>query len=123
MPGTARTMRRMARISGRSDDMLIVRGVTVFPTQIEEILLGDPRLSSHYVLELRRDGRMDDLTVVSELKPGGPEADGALEVTATTVARRIKELVGVTATVQLVKPGTLERSLGKAKRVVDLRRF
>ncbi|HET9513005.1 MAG TPA: phenylacetate--CoA ligase PaaK [Gemmatimonadales bacterium] len=123
MPGTARTMRRMARISGRSDDMLIVRGVNVFPTQIEEILLGDPRLSSHYVLELRRDGRMDDLTVVSELKPGGPEADGALEVTATTVARRIKELVGVTATVQLVKPGTLERSLGKAKRVVDLRRF
>jgi phenylacetate-CoA ligase len=123
LPGTARTMRRMARIGGRSDDMLIVRGVNVFPTQIEEILLGDPRLSSHYVLELRRDGRMDDLTVISELKPGGPEADGALEVTATTVARRIKELVGVTATVQLVKPGTLERSLGKAKRVVDLRRL
>jgi phenylacetate-CoA ligase len=123
LPGTARTMRRMARIGGRSDDMLIVRGVNVFPTQIEEILLGDPRLSSHYVLELRRDGRMDDLTVISELKPGGPEADGALEVTATTVARRIKELVGLTATVQLVKPGTLERSLGKAKRVVDLRRL
>src|SRR5258708_2813956 len=63
LPGTARTMRRMARMAGRSDDMLIVRGVNVFPTQIEEILLADPRLSAHYVLELRRDGRMDDLTV------------------------------------------------------------
>ena len=64
-------MRRMSRIGGRSDDMLIVRGVNVFPSQIEEILLAERRLSAHYVLELGRDGRLDDLTVVSEIKPGG----------------------------------------------------
>jgi phenylacetate-CoA ligase len=66
LPGTARTMRRLRRIGARSDDMLIVRGVNVFPAQIEEILLADPRLSPHYVLEMRRDGQLDDLTVVSE---------------------------------------------------------
>lgn len=121
LPGTARTMRRMARISGRSDDMLIVRGVNVFPTQIEEILLAEARLSAHYVLELRRDGRLDDLTVVSELKVGVPERDTDRETIAAAVSARIKDLVGVTARVQLVEPGTIERSLGKAKRVVDLR--
>ncbi|HMA25884.1 MAG: phenylacetate--CoA ligase PaaK [Gemmatimonas sp.] len=121
LPGTARTMRRMARISGRSDDMLIVRGVNVFPTQIEEILLAEARLSAHYVLELRRDGRLDDLTVVSELKAGPPERDGDRDTIAAAVSARIKDLVGVTARVQLVDPGTIERSLGKAKRVVDLR--
>ncbi len=121
LPGTARTMRRMARISGRSDDMLIVRGVNVFPTQIEEILLAEARLSAHYVLELRRDGRLDDLTIVSELKVGPPERDGDRDTIAAAVSARIKDLVGVTARVQLVDPGTIERSLGKAKRVVDLR--
>ena len=122
LPGTARTMRRMARIAGRSDDMLIVRGVNVFPTQVEEILLADPRLSAHYVLELRRDGRMDDLTVVSEVKPGALEDWQERSVAAASVSARIKDLVGVTAAVQFVDPGTIERSLGKAKRVVDLRR-
>ena len=122
LPGTARTMRRMARIAGRSDDMLIVRGVNVFPTQIEEILLGDARLSAHYVLELRRDGRLDDLTVVSEVKSGALTGDAERASVAESVARHIKDLVGVTARVQLVDPGTIERSLGKAKRVVDLRR-
>jgi phenylacetate-CoA ligase len=121
-PGTARPMRRMARIGGRSDDMLIVRGVNVFPTQIEEILLADARLSAHYMLELRRDGRLDDLTVVSELKPGAPEAAAEREMVAAAVSMRIKDLVGVTAAVRLVSPGTIERSPGKAKRVVDLRR-
>jgi len=121
LPGTARTMRRMARIGGRSDDMLIVRGVNVFPTQIEEILLAEPCLSAHYVLELRRDGRLDDLTVVSELKAGLSERVSDRETIATAVVARIKDLVGVTARVQLVDPGTIERSLGKAKRVVDLR--
>jgi phenylacetate-CoA ligase len=120
LPGTARSMRRLARIGGRSDDMLIVRGVNVFPTQIEEILLADPRLSAHYVLELRREHRLDDLTVVSELK----EDAGAAEVAtiAEAVAERIRDLVGVACAVKLVKPGTVERSLGKAKRVLDLRR-
>jgi len=121
LPGTARTMRRMARISGRSDDMLIVRGVNVFPTQIEEILLGDVRLSAHYVLELRREGRLDDLTVVSEVKPNAMATEADLQIAADAVARRIKDLVGVTATVRLVDPGSVERSLGKAKRVVDFR--
>ena len=121
LPGTARTMRRMARISGRSDDMLIVRGVNVFPTQIEEILLGDARLSAHYQLELRRDGRLDELTVVSETKPGTIGTDTDRAAAADAVARHIKDLVGVTASVRLVDPGSIERSLGKAKRVVDLR--
>ena len=121
LPGTARPMRRMARISGRSDDMLIVRGVNVFPTQIEEILLADARLSAHYQLELRRDGRLDELTVVSELKPGAMSTDVDRAAAADAVCRRIKDLVGVTATVRLVEAGTMERSLGKAKRVVDLR--
>jgi phenylacetate-CoA ligase len=115
-------MRRMARIGGRSDDMLIVRGVNVFPTQIEEILLADARLSPHYQLELRRDGRLDGLTVVSEVKPGMPEDAAKRAVVAAAVSARIKDLVGVTAVVRLVNPGTIERSLGKAKRVVDLRR-
>ena len=120
-PGTARTMRRMSRITGRSDDMLIVRGVNVFPTQIEEILLADARLTAHYVLELRRDGRLDELTVVSEVKPGVLDATVERHAAADAVARRIKDLVGVTATVRIVDPGCVERSLGKAKRVVDLR--
>jgi phenylacetate-CoA ligase len=120
LPGTARSMRRMARIGGRTDDMLIVRGLNVFPTQIEEILLADERLSVHYLLELRRDGRLDDLTVVSELKGGAP-GGAELETIAGTVAARIKDLVGVTCSVRLVNPGTIERSAGKAKRVVDLR--
>jgi phenylacetate-CoA ligase len=120
LPGTARSMRRMARICGRSDDMLIVRGVNVFPTQIEEILLADGRLSVHYVLELRRDGRLDDLTVVSEMKSDGSDA-AELGAIAGVVAARIKDLVGVTCSLRLVSPGTIERSLGKAKRVIDLR--
>ena len=120
LPGTARSMRRLARICGRSDDMLIVRGVNVFPTQIEEILLADGRLSVHYVLELRRDGRLDDLTVVSEMKSDGSDA-AELGAIAGLVAARIKDLVGVTCSVRLVSPGTIERSIGKARRVIDLR--
>ena len=121
LPGTARTMRRMMRITGRSDDMLIVRGVNVFPEQIEEILMGDHRLSAHYLLELRRDGRMDELTVVSERKDGAPEGPAELAAIGQAVAMRIKELVGVTAMVRIVHPGSIERSLGKAKHVVDMR--
>jgi phenylacetate-CoA ligase len=122
LPGTARTMRRMARINARSDDMLIIRGVNVFPTQIEEILLGDVRLSAHYLLELRRDGRLDELTIVSEVKPDALTNDSDRRGATDAIVRRIKDLIGVTATVRLVDPGSVERSLGKAKRVVDLRR-
>ncbi|HEV8196144.1 MAG TPA: AMP-binding protein, partial [Gemmatimonadales bacterium] len=120
LPGTARTMRRIARIGGRSDDMLIVRGVNLFPSQIEEILLGDARLSAHYLLELRRDGRLDDLTVVAELKESSTSA-WELETIARETAARIKDLAGVTCVVRLADPGTIERSLGKARRVLDLR--
>ena len=121
LPGTARTMRRMSRIRARSDDMLIVRGVNVFPSQIEEILLDDSRLSAHYQLELRRDGRLDELTIVSELKVGVSDAPPQLDAIGATISARIKDLVGVTAAVRLVAAGSIERSLGKAKRVIDLR--
>jgi phenylacetate-CoA ligase len=121
LPGTARTMRRLARISARSDDMLIVRGVNVFPSQIEEILLSTPGLSPHYLLELRRDGRLDELTVVSEVRPGVLERSDEREHTSRVLVTHIKDLVGVTVTVRLVDPGGVDRSAGKAKRVVDLR--
>ncbi len=121
LPGTARTMRRMSRISARSDDLLIVRGVNVYPTQIEEILLAHEPCSAHYRLELRRDGRLDDLTVVCEIKPGVTFDEIARYGAARHLAARIKDIVGVSASVQLVDPNTIERSTGKAKRVVDLR--
>jgi len=119
LPGTARSMRRMEKVAGRYDDMLIVRGVNVFPSQIEEIILKDERLAPHFVIELRRAERLDEITVVVEER-----ADANSSVFATCdrdLAHHIKELMGVTATVRTVKPGTVERSLGKAKRVIDLR--
>jgi phenylacetate-CoA ligase len=121
LPGTARSMRRLARICGRSDDMLIVRGVNVFPSQIEEILLGEARLSAHYLLELRRDGRLDNLTVVAEMKPAAALDPADRQTLAASIGARIKDLTGVTAKVRLENPGALERSPGKAKRVLDLR--
>ena len=93
LPGTARTMRRMEKITGRSDDMLIIRGVNLFPTQIEELILADPRLSPHYVLEVRRARRLDELKVVVEAKPDAAEpgaraAAGARARAAHQVADR-----------------------------------
>jgi phenylacetate-CoA ligase len=120
LPGTARSMRRMEKVTGRSDDMLIVRGVNLFPTQIEELILADARLAPHYVLELRRERRLDELTVVAEAK----EDAAALVVrtgTADDLERRIKSSIGLSATVRVLEPGKLERSLGKARRIVDLR--
>jgi phenylacetate-CoA ligase len=108
LPGTARTMRRMERITGRSDDMLIIRGVNVFPSQIEELILKTPGLSPHYVLELSKDGPLDHLTVVVE----GSEAG------AGTLKHHIKSYVGISADVRI---GAIERSIGKAKRVIDKR--
>jgi phenylacetate-CoA ligase len=122
-PGTARTMRRMARITGRSDDMLIIRGVNVFPTQIEEMITKQARLSPHYVLEVRRDGRMDELDVVVEVRQDLSatlsEADRREE--ARLLQHHIKSYIGVTAGVKVVETGKIERSQGKAKRVIDLR--
>jgi len=123
LPGTARTMRRMARITGRSDDMLIIRGVNVFPTQIEEMITRQSKLSPHYVLEVRRDGRMDTLDVIVEvrqdLSAGMAEAERKQE--ARQLQHHIKSYIGVTADVRVVETGKIERSQGKARRVIDLR--
>ncbi len=108
LPGTARTMRRVERISGRSDDMLIIRGVNVFPSQIEELILKQPGLSPHYVLEISKDGPLDHLTVVVE---GDAGATAGLQ-------RSIKAYIGISADVRI---GPIERSIGKAKRVIDKR--
>src|SRR6266568_2453399 len=114
LPGTARSMRRMERVTGRSDDMLIIRGVNVFPSQIEEILLKQ-RLAPHYVLEVRRDGHLDELDVVVERRP---ETPGPI---AQDVERLIKGTIGISTTVRVVEPGTVQRSQGKAVRVIDKR--
>jgi len=122
LPGTARTMRRMEKVAGRSDDMLIIRGVNVFPTQIEEQILKDDRLSPHYVLEIRREGQLDTLEVVVEVKP---EHAGDLDAIAQEAGRElihhIKSIVGVSATARIVGVNEVERSLGKAKRIIDMR--
>jgi len=119
LPGTARSMRRMARVTGRSDDMLIIRGVNVFPSQIEEILLKNDRLSPHYVLEVRRDGHLDDLDVLVECRT---EMLAAAKVAVEQdVERSIKGTIGVSTKVRVVEPGTMQRSQGKAVRVIDKR--
>lgn len=121
LPGTARPgFRRMEKVTGRSDDMLIVRGVNVFPTQIEEVLLAHPWSSGHFQIVLTREGRMDAMLVRVEARPDAWDGAG-LEDEAERVAGAIKEGVGVTARVVVEPPGTLERSVGKAKRVVDRR--
>jgi phenylacetate-CoA ligase len=119
LPGTARSMRRIEKITGRSDDMMIVRGVNVFPTQIEELILKDERLAPHFIIELRREERLDTMTVKVEARPGADEAVRA--ACNKDLAHQIKALVGVTATVDAVAPGAIERSVGKAKRILDLR--
>ena len=120
LPGTARSMRRMDKVTGRSDDMMIVRGVNVFPTQMEELVLAVDGLSPHYQIVLERDGRLDTMTLLVEALP--THADEAARRTASDdLARRIKERVGVTATVQVTDPGSVERSTGKAVHVIDRR--
>jgi phenylacetate-CoA ligase len=111
LPGTARTMRRMEKITGRSDDMLIIRGVNVFPSQIEELLLKQTSLTPHYVLEVSKEGPLDHLTVLVE---------GAVEG-AASLRHHIKSTIGISADVKTVAAGSIERSIGKAKRVIDRR--
>ncbi|MFD5101868.1 phenylacetate--CoA ligase PaaK [Streptomyces albidochromogenes] len=120
LPGTARPgFRRMEKVTGRSDDMVIVRGVNLFPTQVEEIVLRTPGVAPHFQLRLTREGRMDRLTVRAEARP---EATGdQRSAAATAIAAAVKEGVGVTAGVEIVDPGTLERSVGKLRRIEDLR--
>ncbi|MCK2095007.1 phenylacetate--CoA ligase PaaK [Thauera aromatica] len=124
LPGTARSMRRMDKITGRSDDMLIIRGVNVFPTQIEEILLRNDKLCGHYQLVLSRDAHLDRLTVRAELRPDISESIGRADrlQLAADVRHAIKSLVGVTAEIEILDTDSIERTqVGKAKRVIDRR--
>ncbi|MGP8119204.1 MAG: phenylacetate--CoA ligase PaaK [Xanthobacteraceae bacterium] len=124
LPGTARVMRRMDKITGRSDDMLIVRGVNVFPTQIEEILLRNPNLSAQYQLRISREQHLDELDVFAELRPELSNSFDAAqrEAAGRDIAHHIKSLIGVTTKVHLLDPDTIERTVvGKARRVIDMR--
>jgi phenylacetate-CoA ligase len=119
LPPTARSMRRMEKIVGRSDDMLIVRGVNVFPTQIEELILQTPSLAPHYVLELTREGPLDALAVHVEAADAAAFAAGAMA--ATVLVEQVKSMIGISVRVEVREPGSIERSIGKAKRVIDKR--
>ncbi|CAN7481541.1 phenylacetate--CoA ligase [Bosea sp. LjRoot9] len=121
LPGTARPgMRRMEKVTGRCDDMMILRGVNVFPTQIEEALLATDWCAGHFLIELTREGRMDEMTVLAEAREGMWDSAG-LTVQAERLVTRIKDTIGITTRVMIQPPGTLERSAGKAKRVIDKR--
>ena len=120
LPPTARSMRRIGRIVGRSDDMLIIRGVNVFPSQIEELILKDPRLSPHYLLVVSRVDRLDDLEVRVEPRTTSSEVEE--KQLAHDLRQQIKNWVGVTASITVVPPGSIERVvIGKARRVIDKR--
>jgi phenylacetate-CoA ligase len=121
LPGTARPgMRRMEKVTGRSDDMIILRGVNVFPTQIEEALLATDWCGGHFIIELTREGRMDEMVVLAEARHEHWDGSG-LSAHAEKVSAFIKNTIGISAGVKIVAPKTLERSLGKAKRVYDKR--
>jgi phenylacetate-CoA ligase len=122
LPGTARSMRRMEKITGRSDDMMIVRGVNVFPTQIEELLLKVEALSPHYQITLSRDGRMDQMEISVEIKP---EADfpETRETAGKKLGRLVKDTIGISARIDVRRPSLVERSTGKARRVIDHRKL
>ena len=120
LPGKNRTMRRMEKVTGRSDDMMIVRGVNVFPTQIEEILLEDSRLSPNYMIELSREGALDAMTVLCEPRESELSAEVSEDIVNSLVSH-IKNRIGVTAMVRVEPQGGIERSAGKARRIVDKR--
>ena len=117
-----RTHRRMLRVTGRSDDMLIVRGVNVYPSQIEAVLVGFPGLAPHYQLVLTREGPMDVVTIEVELAPPAPREEPFAGKMATDLRSHIKAMVGLSCDVVLKAPGEIPRSQGKAVRVKDLRR-
>ncbi|WP_028082026.1 phenylacetate--CoA ligase PaaK [Solimonas soli] len=122
LPPTARSMRRIDRITGRSDDMLIIRGVNVFPTQIEELILQCPELAPHYLIEVTRSGHLDEMAVSVELSDaaGTVGQDRAKDVSGK-LKHLVKTYVGISVAVTVHPPQTIERSAGKAKRVVDSR--
>ncbi|MBP2327906.1 phenylacetate-CoA ligase [Kibdelosporangium banguiense] len=120
LPGTARPeFRRMRKVTGRTDDMIILRGVNVFPTQIEEIVLRTPGLSPHFQLILSKQDRMDTMTVRVEARPA--TATDARQTAAATLAGQIKNSIGISVAVDITDPDTLERSVGKLRRVIDNR--
>jgi phenylacetate-CoA ligase len=119
LPGTARTMRRMEKVTGRSDDMIILRGVNLFPTQIEELILRTPALSPHFQCVLTREGRLDALTVAVERR--GDADPPAARQAGTDLAELVKNTIGVTVSVDVVEPDDIERSMGKMRRIVDRR--
>jgi phenylacetate-CoA ligase len=119
LPGTARPMRRIEKITGRTDDMIILRGVNLFPTQIEELILRVPQLSAHFQCVLTREGRLDALTVRVERRIDATELAG--REAAETLATLVKNTIGVTVQVEVVEPDGVERSMGKMRRIVDRR--
>ena len=122
LPGSARTMRRMEKITGRSDDMMIVRGVNVFPTQIEELLLKQHALAPHYQIVLTKEGPLDVLTLNVEPCPETAPDIGLLDQAKAALAYDIKALIGVSAVIQVLGVNGIERSVGKARRVIDRRK-
>ncbi|GCB52785.1 phenylacetate--CoA ligase PaaK [Streptomyces sp. NL15-2K] len=120
LPGTARVFRRMEKVTGRSDDMVILRGVNLFPTQIEEIVLRTPGVAPHFQLRLTREGRLDALTVRAEARPDANHE--TREAAARSIQAAVKDGIGVSVEVEIVDPESLERSVGKMRRIVDLRR-
>jgi phenylacetate-CoA ligase len=121
LPPTARSMRRLGRIRARTDDMLIIRGVNVFPSQIEEIIFKQHLFAPNYVLELDREGHLDELSVVVEWPAGGAAGAAAREAASRDLMHHVKSSVGITIRVRVVDPGGLDRSVGKARRVIDRR--
>jgi phenylacetate-CoA ligase len=120
LPGTAHpAFRRMQKVTGRTDDMMIVRGVNVFPTQIEELILSIEGLTPHYLCVLTRPGSLDELTVQVEAHPSVPEGDRA--GLGSRLGARIKDRIGTTAAIEVLAPDALQRSLGKAVRISDRR--
>jgi phenylacetate-CoA ligase len=121
LPGTARAMRRMEKVTGRSDDMMIVRGVNVFPSQIEELILKQSALSAHYQCFLRKEGSLDTLTVKVETRTGLSANSTEAQTAAAKLEQDAKAYIGTSLKVELCNEGEVERSMGKAKRVIDLR--
>ena len=119
LPGTARTMRRIEKITGRTDDMIILRGVNLFPTQVEELILGLPALSPHFQLHLSKLGNLDAMTVHVERRPDATPSDA--EAAGAKLASSIKNTIGVSAAIVVENPETIERSMGKMRRIVDNR--
>ncbi|HEY1820222.1 MAG TPA: phenylacetate--CoA ligase PaaK [Trebonia sp.] len=119
LPGTARTMRRIEKITGRTDDMIILRGVNLFPTQVEELILTLPALSPHFQLHLSKSGHLDAMTVHVERRPDATETDAGSA--GAQLATLIKNTIGVSVGIQVENPDTIERSMGKMRRIVDER--